>query len=52
MVLLGLKAHMPLTTLESFRAGGNNASSAPYGSMGSLAPTSLLPPMALLASVA
>ena len=42
MVLLGLKAHVPLTTLESFRAGGNNAFSAPYGSFGSMAPTSLI----------
>ena len=32
-VLLGLKAHVPITTLESLRAGGNNASSAPYGSL-------------------
>ena len=32
MVLLGLKAHVPLTTLESIRACGNNASSGPYGS--------------------
>ena len=52
MVLLGLKAHVPLTTLESIRAYGNNASSGPYGSFGSMAPTSLIAPMALLASMA
>ena len=52
MVLLGLKAHVPLTTLESIRACGNNASSGPYGSFGLMAPTYLIAPMAPLAFMA